>query len=477
MNLGKVYTKDFVSDYMVSLLSIEDKSKLIDPCFGGGVFINSILQKTHHNIIGFEIDKKAFSIFNNPNKERCNIFCQSFFSFTRYGTIDGIIMNPPYVRHEEIDQLEDIGVNKKVLKRLFDFRIPSQSNLYVYFVLHSIKLLKQGGEMIVIFPNTWLKTDIGNKFKQLILQECSISKLQYVKGNPFQGNPLVDVVIVKIIKTVGIPTESSEVIINNNKIILHKGESTADIIYEKCVNLEDLATIRRGITTGFNDVFINPKIKDLTVLEDIISSPKNIEGYSLQKSLLDKLLVINSDTVIPNEVYSYLTEAQNKIIVNRRPKTIFQKIVNNKKWYLLNKGNPGTILFPYIIRNNIRFIYNEKKILARDNFYIISSKIDDYLTIALLNNLFVYYQLELCGKHYGEGLLKIQKYDMDKLKIINPKYIDDDDITLLKNSAKILIELGTFESIKQISSILSKYYNEENISEIYKTIKKRRINK
>ena len=63
----------------------------------------------------------------------------------------------------------------------------------------------------------------------------------------------------------------------------------------------------------------------------------------------------------------------------------------------------------------MKFVMNETSAFARDNFYVIKPKVDKWVLFALLNNYYTYYQLELSGKRYGAGLLKLQRYDIEEL--------------------------------------------------------------
>ncbi|XKT09392.1 N-6 DNA methylase (plasmid) [Enterococcus faecium] len=61
MDLGQVFTKSSVADYMVSLLSLSKDSLILDPCFGDGVFLKSLLKAGFKNVEGYEIDSKLYS--------------------------------------------------------------------------------------------------------------------------------------------------------------------------------------------------------------------------------------------------------------------------------------------------------------------------------------------------------------------------------------------------------------------------------
>ena len=146
MNLGQVYTKQAVSDYMVGLSSLKKRATVLDPCFGHGVFISVLLEKTDFFIDGVEIDESSFAVFENPDVERCHLMNCDFFDVE--GVYDGIIMNPPYVRQEEIDKLAPLGVTKQKLQSAcWMMNISAKANLYMYFILRAIMLLRQGGEL------------------------------------------------------------------------------------------------------------------------------------------------------------------------------------------------------------------------------------------------------------------------------------------------------------------------------------------
>ena len=79
--------------------------------------------------------------------------------------------------------------------------------------------------------------------------------------------------------------------------------------------------------------------------------------------------------------------------------------------------------------------------------------------LAILNSSYTKYQLEFIGRSYGEGLLKIQKYELEEFHIINPFKIKEKDIDCLILLGKALSEVldDGEEIIDQIDLILEKY--------------------
>ena len=78
---------------MVRLFTITGEARVLDPCFGRGVFVKSLLDNTEFFVDGVEIDETSYESFKNPYEVRCHLTNGDFFDVE--GTFDGIIMNPP----------------------------------------------------------------------------------------------------------------------------------------------------------------------------------------------------------------------------------------------------------------------------------------------------------------------------------------------------------------------------------------------
>lgn len=480
IDLGQVFTREDVAKYMISLFNIGSDSNVLDPCFGSGNFIKQLLSLGFNNIDGYEIDK---ILYNKVKKEfrSCNFYNQDFLSANITSKYDGIIMNPPYIRHEKIDELKDYGVSKSILRKNKIFqKLPTNANIYMYFIVKAIHLLKQNGELIVIFPSSWIKTKSGNEFKNFLNNYCSLINEINISGDIFEDSPLVEVIILHLRKG------KENVVPNNQKIEVKNG--ILKFINGKLENcnlkfltpFNKIATIRRGLTTGCNEIFINPNFQNeesRVHLCPIISSPKSINGYHTKNVFLDKVFMPNSKYKFTDEINNFIKECESYIISSHAPKTLYEKIKQHKKWFDIKNIDSSGILFSYFIRNDMKFIYNDEGYLARDNFYIIKPEIDSEVTFALLNNYYIYYQLENIGKRYGAGLLKIQRYDFDSLKFPNFSEFSDEDILLLKKEAKDLSSRNSIAAIDNITKIISKYSSISylKIKQLYEETKQLRL--
>ena len=355
-DLGQVFTRQVVAKYMTSLFDLPKEATVLDPCFGAGAFLEALESGEFKNVTGCEVDTALYEM-QKSKFEEYQLLNQDFLQFGSSEGFDGIIMNPPYIRQEKIDDLQYLGITKKKLRQNIIFNsLPSNANMYMYFILKAMDLLKTNGQLVVIFPSSWLNAKSGHQFKKALLNTES---MRNVFECPF----------------------------------------------------DKLASIQRGMTTGYNQMFINPDIKSGGAhFKDIISSPKSVIGYSTDNAKLDQLLDCTGED-LSEQVKCYLDTWKKKILTDGKPKTLLAKIQNGQNWYVVRTVPSRGIIFSYFVRNDMKFILNDSDMLVRDNFYIIRPYVDKLLMMALLNNYYTFYQLEHFGKKYGAGLLKLQRYD------------------------------------------------------------------
>ena len=106
MDLGQIFTTGNVASYMVNLFTIPKDARIIEPCFGEGAFLRALTDSGYSEVDGYEIDRKLFD--NVKNKyTKYNLVNADFLSCSTEQLYDGIIMNPPYIRHEKINDLKE----------------------------------------------------------------------------------------------------------------------------------------------------------------------------------------------------------------------------------------------------------------------------------------------------------------------------------------------------------------------------------
>ena len=480
MNLGQIFTRDVVADFMTSLFSIKKTASILDPCFGGGAFLKSLKKEGFENVTGYEIDAELYEN-NKKAYTEYNLIKGDFLVSDEQEKYDGIIMNPPYLRQEAIDELADYGITKSSLRNNPLFKdLPATANFYMYFILKAIKKLNTNGELIVIFPGSWLQARSGKKFQDTIEKICVIEEEIFITGEIFEKNALVDVIILKLIKNKkDIPqnkrllTVVDDVICNSE----HRKHKESDVGFY--VEFNKIAKVRRGLSTGWNEFFVNPPLVEAKYKTPIISSPKAVIGYSTRMASLDTILTLSITDELTDECKKHIQNYQSILCENCAPKTLYEKYKNDVPWYALKVFDCKGIIFSYFVRNDMKFVLNNEGFLARDNFYVIQplSGNDELLLFALLNNIYTYVQLERMGKKYGAGLLKLQRYDIENLLFPNIDEITKQDKEQLREYAMKLEKHSDKKCIDMITQIIGKYssVSSDRIADEYKILRKNRL--
>ena len=234
------YTKDVLgqfftpSDIVARMLGLrQNKGKILEPSAGNGAFMNVL----EDSAVGVEIDGKLCI------KDK-RIINTDFFNFPIENSFDTIIGNPPYVRHQDINE-----TTKSILDmNLFDKR----SNLYLFFIAKCISHLNDKGELIFITPRDFLKATSAQKLNALLYDLGSMTHYYEMGDMPIFDDASPNCAIwrwEKGLKTREMKTGGVFNCINGQ------------IIFDDSCNsiLSDFFDIKVGAVSGADEIFTNSK--------------------------------------------------------------------------------------------------------------------------------------------------------------------------------------------------------------------------
>jgi len=495
-NLGQVFTSPILAKFMINLLkqNISSKSKMLDPCIGPNTFFK-VLPKEVSNcyLKGIEIDKKLINeeIENFYNDSKRTLIQGSFFDLDSTEKFDLIIQNPPYVRQELLAN----GVNSKsnIKNELLSSfsTIPSQSNLYIYFLLKSILHLKENGIMVAVIYDSWLYSGFGRFLKESFLKLGHLASIYHFRKSAFD-NAEIGATVIKFVKTENSRKSTAYYSLNDlddlktyngltdkahnlrPKELLSYSFNNSSVINFKSKLFKTLNSIvsqpiQRGTSAIVNNHFIFFE-KKYPELKPIIKNVSRIKTYNVTNGNAFILAVNGSISDVTKE---YLDSVKSKILntPSDKYKAVKRDITQNKNWYTVKIKSSGNFIFNYYLRNNIDFIYNPKKHLSSDNFYSVNIEQSELAYLAILNSSFTRLNILNNSRSQGNGLRKIQLYEFKEIKVIDIKNISSQSINKLEGLGKSLMISNRYDNqqneiIKQIDSILLNEYNNYNNSSI-----------
>jgi type I restriction-modification system DNA methylase subunit len=422
-----------------------------------------------------------------------NIIVSDFFkvkpSMGIIPQVDVVVTNPPYTRQEEMEYKDQIREEALTYSDDTKIDISAQAGIYAYFFTHSAKFLKNGGRMGYITSNTWLDVSFGKGLKQFFLDHFKILAVIEFDAAVF-GTALVNTCVsilekewgeerhknivrfVRLKKAAEIgkvinailstekdyEDEDIRVVVKAQKMLQPEERWGKYIrsppIYFKIVShpsittLGNVAKIKRGFVTGFNDFFILDKEKiklwkiEPRYLEPVVTSIRELKGVELTANEIRNWILMVHETkekLRDKNILKYLEHGEEIEISTKhgtRIATAKVKGVHNlstckqrKVWYDLGKHEPPPIIAPYLMWDRVIFAHNKAKALAPNTLHFVypMKKEETLYLLGILNSTLTAFLLEIEGRSYGGGVLKMEAYEMTTLPIVNPQRVNIED--------------------------------------------------
>jgi hypothetical protein len=172
---GIYFTSQELIVRMIKMLGKRRFKRILEPCYGSGEFIRTLSKKyKKSNIEGIEMNETMTELCEGNeeiNKENVVLKRGDYLKTEFEGDYDLIIGNPPFYVMRRGD------VEKEYLKY-----IEGRPNIFVLFILKSLKLLKKGGILSFVLPSSLKNCLYYDKLRELIDKTCEIIEIVDCEG-------------------------------------------------------------------------------------------------------------------------------------------------------------------------------------------------------------------------------------------------------------------------------------------------------
>ena len=376
---------------------------------------------------------------------------------------DIVIANPPYVRYQKI------GPTLSKLRAIHKEGVSGNSDLYCYFYVRGMQLLRQSGNQVFVCSNSWLEVAYG-QFLQDYLFKSSHVKTIFQSSVERQFSTALINTLISVIEKVSNEKEQTTTFVSlegpfeesitdsemRREIELDRQQLTnlsfgkrfqgfkwgakklrvPDILQtviernrDKVIKLSEIGPVRLGITTGANDFFYlnESQIEEFGIEEEFLkpalTSPRDIPNakrsiiiaaYQLPK----KAFVCNAKRKdiegTAAEEYIRWGEA---IGYDKRPFCASRPV-----WYDL--GNPGKmpLAMNELIDTTAYVFQPDGNILFDKNFIVIQNGSVDAMKLCAAMNC-TFFQLAILSsarENLGGGAVRIATHEISNLLLVNP---------------------------------------------------------
>lgn len=189
--LGQYFTPKHIARLMVSQISKDKSSRILEPSAGEGVFLDALYEAGYTNYIGVEIDTNLIQAPQHYVEHA------SFVTWKPAEKFSVIIGNPPYIRWKHLEKaLQDELKTHHFWGTLFN----SLSDYLSVFIANSIEHLDDEGELIFITPSFWMHTLHTSALRDWMLAQGSVTEIvDFGESNVFEGVSS-SIIIFKFVK-------------------------------------------------------------------------------------------------------------------------------------------------------------------------------------------------------------------------------------------------------------------------------------
>lgn len=380
-----IFTPSNISSFMSSFLKKE--GNLLEPSVGEGNLLSNIDLTLYKEIDIFEIKKQYLD--KCPNVENiCKYHCD-FLKKNIEKKYDNIILNPPYIRIQDLDE-EYITFLKEKWNSLQSGNI----DIYYFFLMKCLELLNDDGIMVSITPNSFLYNKSAKPLRKFIIENKFLYKIIDYKSEKIFPNVSTYCCISIFRKKLNDNIIYNDEIISYNEIDDYNYFFQKKIISNKC--LKDICSIKNGIATLRDKIYIhhNKKInepcwKNITNgrIDKWIIFPYDENGKIIKENVFKKnnpktfqYLLENKNELLKRdkgkqnypEWYAFgrtqsliLSKQENVIFIPTfcSPNNIILKVENPKLFFsclcIEPKNNIDITVIERVIQNNTKFIENQ----------------------------------------------------------------------------------------------------------------------
>jgi len=461
---AQFFTPEPVAELMIDWVLQIQPTAILDPSLGPGVFLRLIGKaRPGTEMLGIDIDPVALAAARMTlGVDSAQVIAHDFLTWPDRRKFDGIVANPPYLRHHDVhypfDIFGDVGRrNGVVLSKL--------TNIYVLFILEICRRLNPGGRAAVIVPGEWTNANFGMALKSFLLLNGLLHSVVYFSNLSEQFEDALTTAAILLIEK---PTttkatsfdsyfvEQSATIADLRPTILEGGGPSLGVIHRKFfgadlvglekwdkvlkdgmaeqqagfVPLGSMARSRRGIATGANEFFhlTGTDVREFKLsernLKPCVGRSEQVSGLRFTATDFD-LLKGRDSRVWLLSFAAVPTENENAYIRGGMEKGLNERflLAGRKPWYSMEQREPAPIWAAVFGRTSLRFIHNEAGVSNLTTFHCIYPSNSDPVfcraLVACLNSRVVQELAEHQRRVYGGGLMKFEPKDLLSIQVPN----------------------------------------------------------
>ena len=480
LELGQWYTPPEVADLALALAlpagAARRRARVLDPSCGDGVVLLRARAAgiAPDRLVGVELDPAAAAAARAavPGAEivRGDLFAWS----AAHPGFDAVVGNPPYVRQERLSAGQKMQLRRRLAEDWPDASaaelapLVGRADLAAAVAARAVRLCRPGGRIALVVSSALLDAGYGRPLWRLVERAGRVVAIVEAAEERWFPDAAVNAAIVVIERAGGQPREADEqVTVARLRVstaeAARRVRSRADLASvaairrapagapaswaaalrapevwfelarragDRLVPLAELAEVRRGITSGANDLFYLPRERaaalglEPAVLAPLLRSPRDAGGGTIEvdPARLDTLALIAPADERALAGYP----AARRYVAGRAAAADRPTLRARRPWWAL-PARPARLFMTKAYA--ARFVQHlaPAPLVCDQRLYSVHPRpgVAPELLAAALNSTFAALAIESLGRaSLGEGALEWTVADAASLPLLDPRRLD-----------------------------------------------------
>ena len=422
---GIFYTPDHVALELVSVakqfLDVSATLSVLDPACGDGALLQASMDELGdlHRFLGCDLFP--------PDSQRwvkgMNFHQGDFFEFQSGSKYDLVITNPPYIQFGRLDSQQRKELQSRFSKEL---HLSGTVDLWVYFLLKAASHLRHGGVIAAVIPWSFLEADFSHLVREWFSEHFEDIRVLVLRDRHFSTTEKR--VLLLWVAGYGRSAQNIEIGFSERVDDQHRFQAItrdewvgprlitgvdidSDRVLKQCrengwLELGTVAKIGIGVVTGSNAFFIRPSgthgVRDKTPILTKVDDLQCLEVFTYPDN---ELLFLDSRR---NPDSAYIQQG----ITDGIPKRSHCQR-RGELWYKVNADTAPDAFFTYRVARTPYLSLNPEGFYCTNSLHKVSfnqgvtENMRKWIALSILSDI-SQLSLEMNGRHYGNGVLKIE---------------------------------------------------------------------
>lgn len=465
-HLGSYYTRPEVVEFLTRWGLSRAQGVVMDPSCGDGRFLTTAALLGAKEVVGCDLDPEAASAARSAlaaSRVPATVHQSDFFALdpASHPPVDLVVGNPPFIRYQRFNGDSRRRALQSALR--LGVRLTALSSAWAPFVIHSIRFIRPGGAMAMVVPAEIVQTKYGllaldalcrnfahvhllafarNFFADvqadayLLLAETAGGSCRSVELHPLESvEQLADVRLAHLAATT-LPVGTAE----RTPFALAFLKPQERDAWHRAVDhpgvsrLSDLGEVTNGYVTGANDFFLTTREAALEqgLPEDWLF-PTVVNAASLRGPVFTKPDIAELEAEgLPH----HLLNPPGEVLLGGQRRRLWSfvrkgeaqgihkrfKCRTRAPWWRVPGVHVPDLFLPYMIGREPVSSMNAARASYTNTLHglrLRRAAAAQALVIGLHSTLTLL-SMELCGRTYGGGVLKLEPSEMERVHTAVP---------------------------------------------------------